>query len=331
MSGFGKVKKEKEDVKVAEKKAEAEDKAVVAEAIPVVSTGKFASLEEEMNRLAEYKPSRPVFAGVVGHENTTKTGTVVDAFMHHMDKNPKSMLWVLDFDGGAAACRSAHWGNTPNIRCIDPYVMQTDDRTAYDYPATHQRVMDWGQYAVEQSVKQMQPDYEGPMLTHFMVTSVDSWDSVCKVNMKITDMGIAKDGIEASDPSKTVGNQWNWGIRTTRFHQLTALCRRLVANGVSVFWETHIKPEVFRDQEPGGWKPDWEKHASNYLHQILWFRKRKVRDGDGSLTGETQYVVEFFKCKTNAALEGQERIIFSTTKGKEPIWYGLPELRENLL
>ena len=104
-----------------------------------------------------------------------------------------------------------------------------------------------------------------------------------------------------------------------------------MANGVAVFWETHIKPEVFRDQETGGWKPDWEKHTSNYFNQILWFRKKKVREADGSPTGETHYTVEFHKCKTNPTLQGQEKVIFSTAKGREPIWNGLPELREGVM
>jgi len=325
MSGFGTKKKQEAEVKAAiideQPKEEVQPKSV----------NKFDTLERELNLLAEHSPKSHIFCGIVGHENTGKTGTVIDAFMHNLGDDGKNMMWVLDFDGGAGACRSAHHGNSPNIRCWDPYVMQTTDRTAYDYPGTHQRVMDIGQYAVQQSVKQMDPAYDGPRLTYFLITSVDSWDSVCVNNMKITDMGIAKDGIEASDPTKTVGNQWNWSIRTTRFHQLTALCRRLVANGVAVFWETHIKPEVFRDQETGGWKPDWEKHTNNYLNQILWFRRTQVREADGSKTGETQYTVEFHKSKTNPTLQGQERVIFSTARGKEPIWNGLPELRDGLL
>ena len=328
MSGFGKTVGEKKEAK---KEAVAEVKAVakeVAKAIPEKKRG-LSSLEEELKMLADHAHKSHLFCGVVGHENTAKTGAIMDGFMH--SKGDSDMMWVLDFDGGAAACRSAHWENDPGIRCWDPWVMQTDDRTAYDYPGTHQRVMDIGQLAVQQSVKQSKSDYEGPRLSYFMVTSVDSWDTVCKNNMKITDMGIAKDGIEASDPTKTVGNQWNWSIRTTRFHQLTALCRRLVANGVAVFWETHIKPEIFRDQETGGWKPDWEKHTNNYLNQILWFRRKRVREPDGSLTGETQYSVEFHKCKTNPTLQGQERVVFTTMKGKEPIWNGLPELREGVL
>lgn len=331
MAGFGaKIKADKEEVIKVQEEQEVLKEAIQKD-MPIVSTGTFSTLEEELKLLATHAPKSHLFCGVVGHENTAKTGTIIDAFMHNLGDDETNMMWVLDFDGGAGACRSAHWGNSPNIRCWDPYVMQTEDRTAYDYPGTHQRVMDIGQLAVQQSVKQMKPDFQGPRLNYFLVTSVDSWDTICKNNMKITDMGIAKDGIEASDPTKTVGNQWNWSIRSTRFHQLTALCRRLVANGISVFWETHIKPEIFRDQETGGWKPDWEKQTNNYLHQILWFRRQKAREPDGTPTGETKYSVEFYKCKTNPSLQGQERVVFSTTKGKEPIWYGLPELREDLL
>jgi len=327
MSGFGKAKEEQK----REAKAEEEGEESVETKAGPVAKGRWDFLRQEMERLAEYSPKSHIFCGVVGHENTGKSGAVVDGFMQGTDRTDDDMMWSLDFDGGAAACRSAHWGNDPSIRCWDPWVMQPEDRTAYDYPGTHQRVMDIGQFAVHQAIKQNEPDYEGPRLTHFLVTSVDSWDSVCINNMKIIDLGIAKDGIEAGDPNKVVGNQWNWSIRSTRFHQLTALCKRLVANGVAVFWETHIKPEVFRDQATGGWKPDWEAKTNNYLNQILWFRQVKARAPDGAATGEVHYTVEFHKSKTNPTLQGQERLLFVTGKDQEPVWYGLPELRDGLL
>ena len=118
MSGFGKKKATKmramgtlAGVDV-EKKPETE----------VVSKPKstFQTLEEELEMLADHGPKSHVFAGVVGHENTTKTGTVMDAFMTGIGKDDKHMMWGLDFDGGAAACRAAHWGNTHQIRCWDP-------------------------------------------------------------------------------------------------------------------------------------------------------------------------------------------------------------------
>jgi hypothetical protein len=307
----------------------AAEEVVETEEVGPVKKKALSGLAQELEHLAQHAPRSHVFCGVVGHENTGKTGTVIDSFLH--GKTDEEMMWVLDFDGGASACRSAHWGNDPSIRCWDPWVMQVEDRAAYDYPATHQRVMDIGQFAVRQSIEQASPDYEGLHLTSFFVTSVDSWDSVCVNNMKITDLGIAKDGIEAGDPNKVVGNQWNWSIRSTRFHQLTALCKRLVANGVAVFWETHIKPEVFRDQATGGWKPDWEAKTNNYLNQILWFRQVKARAPDGAATGEVHYKVEFYKSKTNPTLQGQERLLFVTGKDQEPVWYGLPELRDGLL
>ena len=149
--------------------------------------------------------------------------------------------------------------------------------------------------------------------------------------MKIYDLEMdAKDAIEAaaSKLNKEIG--WNWNIRSTRFKQLTALCRQMNHLGVDVYWETHIKSgddEYSHD----GWKFVWEKQANNDLTQILWCKDIKVRDEDGKETGETRYAAEFVKCKTNPNLQGQERTFFVTKKGQNAEWYGLPELRDRTL
>ena len=279
------------------------------------------------------KPSRGthIFAGVVGFEGAGKSGIVLDSLTQEQIENGDYIL-AVDFDGGAAACKSAyHRANSANIRCLSPWVMATEDRTTYDYPATHARVMEIGRYGVAQAVKQNKEGYTGPRLAKFLVTAVDQWDNVCVVNMKVIELGKAKDGIEASDPNRLVGNQWNWSIRSTRFHQLTAICRELMRHGVEVYWETHLKPEVFRNEQTGSWKPDWEKNTDNNLNQILWCRREVVNDDDGKKTGKTEYTVEFFKEKTNIALQGQKRVIAITRKDGEPEWYGLSEIKDGLL
>tara|TARA_R100001082_G_scaffold110636_2_gene91142 strand:+ start:477 stop:1448 length:972 start_codon:yes stop_codon:yes gene_type:complete len=272
-----------------------------------------------------------VFCGLIGFEGCGKSGIVLDSLTDAQIANGDYIL-VIDFDGGAAACKSAyHRDKAANIRCLSPWVMAVEDRTVYDYPATHQRVMEIGRFAITQAMKQQEPGYTGPRLVKFLVTAVDQWDTVCQTNMKIVELGKAKDGIEASDPNKLVGNQWNWSIRSTRFHQLTAISRDLMRNGVDVFWETHLKPEVFRNEQTGSWKPDWEKNTDANLKQILWCSREAVLDDDGQKTGTTEYVVEFWKENTNIALQGQKRIIAVTRKDGEPEWYGLPELKEGLL
>lgn len=316
-----------------EKKVAAVEEAIVndkplpeqAAPLPPAASDTFTDLRAELEHLG--KPQRKIgyFCGVVGHENTTKTGTIMDS---HTD----GMLWALDFDSGAGACHSSHHRGNNSIRVWNPWVMQKEERTAYDYPATHQRIMNVGKLAIEQAQKQNQSGYEGQYLTTFLVTAMDLFDSVCVNNMKIYDLDTgAKDAIDASNNAFKVGNQWNWSIRSTRYHQLTAICRQLVNLGVNVFWETHLSPEVFHDATTGAWRPKWEKQTDNILHQILWFSANKIRDADGRETGETRYNVEFKKCKTNPNLQGQERTIFVTKKGEDYQWFGLPELRDGVL
>tara|TARA_R110002020_G_scaffold14091_4_gene50157 strand:- start:18182 stop:19177 length:996 start_codon:yes stop_codon:yes gene_type:complete len=331
MGGFDALKSEEKkggeskgnkEVMLIERVLEREEKEAPAE---------ISDIALEVEAAADENLGTHVFCGVIGFEGAGKSGIVLDS-LTSQQKQDGDYILALDFDGGAAACKSAyHRSISPNIRCLSPWVMATEDRTTYDYPATHDRVMEIGRYAVKQAHKQSQTGYEGPRLAKFLVTAVDQWDTVCIVNMKVIELGKAKDGIEASDPNRLVGNQWNWSIRSTRFHQLTAICRELMRLGVQVFWETHLKAEVFRNEQTGSWKPDWEKNTDANLKQILWCRREDVLDDDGQKTGTTNYTVEFWKENTNIALQGQKRTIAMTRKGGEPEWYGLKELKEGLL
>ena len=60
-------------------------------------------------------------------------------------------------------------------------------------------------------------------------------------------------------------------------------------------------------------------------------RPRKVRNNDGSPTGEVQHTATFFKSKLNPNLHNQERLYFVTKKGENAQWYGLPELRDGAI
>ena len=303
------------------------------------------ALEAEFEMLGHTVAASHVFCGVVGHEGTGKSGIVMDAFMKGWLQDHENavehtargdFLNVIDFDGGGAVTRSTHYGNTPHIRCWDPWVMQDEDRTAYHYPETHNRVMNILRFAVARSEAQKDPAYEGAHIWGLFVTAVDLWDSVAKNNMRISDLGLAADAIAAADNrgagkgGQRVQQQFDWAIRSTRFHQLTAMCRKLVKNGVRVFWETHYKNMGFTDDGTQQ-VPDWEKHSSNYLHQILHLSKVQSKTADGIPEDRWNYTVDFRKCKTNPNLEGQERIIMTTSKGDKPVWYGLPELRDEVI
>ena len=350
MSGFGAMKKEKiERIKAAVEVSPPVETPQVKNNYPSKPTAPKVektkpkpkpvipsnSLEAELVELATKRTQSHVFCGLVGHENSGKTGIMMDAHMHGVSSGAygaDDQLWVLDFDNGGGACRSAHYNDTANIRVWNPWMMQTDNRTAYDYPATHQRVMDVAMFALTKAKEQNVEGYDGPHIKNFLVTALDLYDNICINNMKIYDMETgAKDAIEASKHIINTKIGWNWNIRSTRFHQLTAICRQLMNQGVNVFWETHLQPEVFADKQTDAWRPKWEKQSDNMLNQILWFSKEDIRNDDGKQTGEVRYNVMFYKSKTNPTLQNQIRTIFVTKLGEKPTWYGLPELRDNLL
>ena len=213
--------------------------------------------------------------------------------------------------------------------------MSKGDRTAYNYPETHDRVMGIVQFANEIAQKQRDPEYEGTRLWGLHVTGVDLWDSVCVNCMRIVDLKIASDGIEAADWNKKVGHQWDWAIRKTRFHQLTALCRGLVKSGVRVFWETHLRLTNYTwgsaENSDPKWRPDWEKASNNFVYQILIMNREDTYDEETGDVTRSVYTATFEKSKTNAKLQGQKRTILITEAGKEPQWFGLPELYDGTL
>ena len=230
-------------------------------------------------------------------------------------------FWVIDFDNGGSATKSAYYPNNEGIKCWEPWVYLKGERTAYDYPATHDRTMKIMQFAMEKHED----------LWGVLITGIDLWDSVATNCMRIQDLGLSKDGIEAADnrgvgSNERVQQQWDWAIRVTRFHQLTAVCRALVKRGVRVFWETHMKDLYSKGGkiiESDG-TPAWEKSSAGYMFQIVHCR-RKDEVEDGNVVGET-FTATFEKSKTDATLQGQRRTILTTRQGEKPNFMGLPEL-----
>lgn len=328
MAGFGKTKE-------AAKEAEVQE---VIEATPAhkrTDDNPFASLQKEL-AMMDNTPQTHIFMGIAGHDNTGKTAIVTDAFTKdERAREAGEELWILDFEGGGAANKSAFHAHEGRIKCWEPWVMSRGDRTAYDYPATHDRVMSIVQFAVDIAQKQRDPEYTGTRLWGLHVTGVDLWDSVCVNCMRIVDLNIAKDGIEAADWNKKVGHQWDWAIRKTRFHQLTGLCRALVKAGVRVFWETHLRLTNYSfgksENTDPKWRPDWEKASNNFVYQILICERKDVLDDETGEVVRSEYQVTFDKSKTNARLQGQKRTTLITEAGQEPQWFGLPELYDGSL
>jgi len=341
MAGFGAMKDKEQEKMDAIFQAEAAEEAQrieanhqnspkVQEPLPSdpepAPTSKFPYLEAEFKQQTNPNRMRPskVFCGIVGHEGTGKSGIVIDGHMH---KYPDGMLWALDFDNGAMACKEGHYPDGDEmIRTWVPWVYQQSDRTAYDYPKTHDRVMDLLRYAVEYAEKQTAKGFEGKKLRTFLVTAVSQFDKMCMDIMKIYDLELGEDaiGVAKKEINQEIG--WSWGIRSTRFKQMVAMCQKLNALGVDVYLETHLK-----EDKDGNVKFAWDKSANADLFQIIWCHARKVRDEDGKETGETRHMAEFFKEKTNSDLKDQERLYFVTKKNEPAQWLGLSELREGVL
>lgn len=283
---------------------------------------------DEIEAAADHQPDSLIFMGLVGPEGVGKTGIVLDS-MTDEEKARGDVVFVLDFDGGGQTTRMTHHrAHAKNIRCLNPNVMfqkEGEGREAIDYPATHRRVMKIGETLVEWAAN----PGDRPRLHSVLITAIDLWDNVAKNCMFIEDLGTAPDGIGAKvKPHEQVGMRFNWQIRTTRFHQLTTIARTLMQLGVRVYYETHFSDLQDKTGAVIGKKAAWEKHTPNYLNQVLYFHKSKVRGEDGNPTGETRYEVEFVKCKTNPELLDQRRTIMVTKQDESPEWFGLPELRE---
>ena len=120
----------------------------------------FADLRAELTNLHQNRPKTHMFVGIAGHENTGKSAIVLDAFTKDEEATKRGdTLEILDFDGGGSASASAFYPDNDRIRCWDTWVMQTNDRTAYDYPETHNRVMKIMQFALQRAKDQNAPDY----------------------------------------------------------------------------------------------------------------------------------------------------------------------------
>jgi hypothetical protein len=323
MAGFGQTANAQKEVKQAQNEE-------ASKPAPVAKGDAFAHLRIEQDKM-KAQPLQHMFIGLAGFDGTGKSGMVTHAFGEACKDDPSAQLHAIDFDMGVAMLNSAV-NNNPNIVSWKPWQMGVSDRTAYDYPGTHQRVMDIMKFILHQ-VESGEANVWG-----VLVSGLDSWLEICTNNMRIIDLGLAKDGIESADirgagDAKRVERQSDWAIRNTRFHQLTALSRSLVRAGVRVFWETHLRATNFsygKESDTMSLTPEWEKKTNNYLPTILWMEQEEEYDDEGNLI-KTEYKARFKKCKTNPALQDQTRTVFVTRPNGEPEWFGLPELYDGSL
>ena len=168
MSGF-KALKEKEK-SLGEGVQEALSNATKAPMVPKTEKPMQAQPKENTEWFAEeIAPITGEFGGVVGDDGTCKTAVVFDSI-------PKGQCClVIDFDGGGAKLRDAFYQDRRSeFKCQNPWVMEGEARTAYNYPATHDKVMAIGRRALEWAQAQNSTEYEGERLHTVLVTAVTS-------------------------------------------------------------------------------------------------------------------------------------------------------------
>ena len=209
MAGFGQTVKLQQEI----------EKVVDEVGVQNPNKDPYAALRAEQESMSHIIKTHS-FAGIFGFDGTGKSAIVLDAFNKDETKVEGSLLHAVDFDNGVGMLNSAIYDN-PNVVSWNPWKMGNKDRTAYDYPGTHQRVMDIMKYIISEVEK-------GVAVWGVLVSGLDSWLEICTNNMRIIDLGLAKDGIDAADnrgagEAKRVERQSDWAIRNTRFHQLTKL------------------------------------------------------------------------------------------------------------
>ena len=319
MAGFGQTVK-------AQKKIEEVKEEVVSK--PTNSKDPYAYLRQEQESMSHIFKTH-FFVGCSGHDGTAKSAIFLDAFDKDTTKPEGAVTHAIDFDNGVGMLNSAIYDN-PNVKSWNPWQMGIRDRTAYDYPGTHQRVMDIMKFIISEVEN-------GVPVWGVLVSGLASWLEICTNNMRIIDLGLAKDGIDAADnrgagEAKRVERQSDWAIRNTRFHQLTKLSRDLVRLGVRVFWETHQRNTNFsftKDAETS-WQPEWEKKTNNYLPTLIRMDATNEFNDEDELVS-TKYTATYTKCKTNPSLVNQTRTVMVTYTNAEPKWYGLPDLYDGTL
>ena len=315
MAGFGQTVKEDKPVKTVEPVKK------------VVNGDPFAALRAE--ELAfKHQLLTHQFIGIAGHDGTCKSAIVLDAFVNDENKEEDAVLQCIDFDNGTAVLNSSIY-NDANIKSWNPWTMSLTDRTAHDYPATHQRMMDLMKYFITEAEK-------GKPIWGLLISGIDSWLEICNHNMRIVDLGMAKDAIQSADYSgsgmEKIKVQTAWGMRNSRFHQITRLSRDLVRLGVRVFWETHLSITNFNYKSGSidEWKPAWEKKTNGYLPTILIMQENQHHNEEGDLE-KTTFTATYTKCKTNPELVNQSRTVFVTRPDGEYTWNGLPDLYDGTL
>lgn len=284
-----------------------------------------------------------VLCGVAGPPKSGKTGGAMAS------RTPKEIedgaeIWHVDFDMGGITTVAAHHSDAPGIVVLNPWVFNysPDSRESYDFPATFQKTIDILKAAQAQTDAQRAYFNEHgkmpkPYLKTVIFDGADQWLHICETVMKIEDLELGADGIDAAvylrqhekgDAKKKSVSRFNWNLRTIRYqvaiHHLRELCRL----GVHCYVITHMKPGYDNqgNQIAGADVPKWHNDTDGMLQQIVYTELEEERNDMGELTGVVKAYGVVVANRTS--LSSPKRFLIFERNNDGGVWYGWPGIEE---
>lgn len=275
-----------------------------------------------------------VFCGIAGPPGCGKTGIIHDSLTEEEIANGAE-VWHVDFDGGGRTSKHAHHDNLKNLIILDPYVYMKGKESASDQidnMATYERTLLLCNLAVEQMEKQQAYFKEhgkmpNPYLKTFLFDGSDKWELICRLCMKISDLGLGNDAIGVATKRVT---RFNWGVRKTRYAAASHCWQALMVGGVHVYTIAHMKPTYDREgnELEGQEIPGWLKESDGDMQQVVLMYVDRERDELGRLTGVEKAFAVLSKNRVSLDLPGRHTVFERAPEEKGGSkWYGWPSLK----
>ena len=275
-----------------------------------------------------------VFCGLAGPPGCGKTGIIHDSLTEEEIANGAE-IWHIDFDGGGRTSKHAHHNNLKNIIILDPYVYMKGKESASDQidnMKTYEKTLLQCNMAVEQMEKQLTYYKEhgkmpNPYLKTFLFDGADKWEMICRLCMKINDLGLGNDAIGVATKRVT---RFSWGVRKTRYAAASHCWQALMVGGVHVYTIAHMKATYDGEgnELEGQDIPGWLKDSDGDLQQIVLMYVDRERDDIGRLTGVEKAFAVLTKNRVSLDLPGRHTVF---ERAPEELggskWYGWPSLK----
>jgi len=284
-----------------------------------------------------------ILCGIYGPPKSGKTGICMDSLSEEDIENGAEVIHV-DFDMGGASTRAAHHADKAHhILVLNPWIVQYgESRETYDFPATFQQTIDILKGAVAQA--EFQVEYRqknGTMPPTYLKTVIfdgcDQWQHICETLMKIEDLELGHDGIDAAaflrqrekggEKKKSV-SRFNWNLRKIRYQLAFHLLRELCRLGVHCYPITHTKSDYDSsgNEIRGSASPAWLKDTEGQLQQLICTEIEDERDDSGELTGISRAYGRLLWRRTS--LNTPERWVIFERNPDGGEWFGTPGMAQ---